>query len=759
VVAEVAVGGFAEVAGPRMYRRNAFRLTGLPTDAGPRAVRQRRQRVMPALEAGADVDLGHRLPVGPGEVRAAFDLILGDPRRRLMDELFWLWDTPEAACGCPRTLHRDHDAAVTAHCAALDMELDSDGFTARQAEQAEQLWSEAARLWGRVLRRAAFWDHVRWRVTALDERQLDESVVGALRDGLPAALVRPLVELAAAKGESRLAERARAWPRAPRRAVDDQLEEAAGPLYDAVRAAVDQALGPLDEGRPEQAAAVVYERAVPELKRLEALVPHALHRRTAHVRNEAAVLLNNCATALIDRTGPAAAVNAREWLGTAGELATDPRTAEAIRRNGSTLDEIVKTFDSIRRRVAELVALGRHDLARSMLRDVRRQLKGAAGTAEIDRMLADLDRRRAPYGGGRRDAGLDAPLRRAGMTGLDEDEDELARALGLLGTGRPQPPYYGGHQGRAHRWSAWDDLLIVLEDLWERARKAVVPLLLIAALVAGAVWWRQHHGPGAHHRAATTAALFSEKIADNAPVGRCIATSAGWKGDKSAVPVVGCSRSHWGEVLGYVPLGAVPSRYPGTDQTFALTRFSCGLLLDEQGLATTYRTDFVYPGKSAWNTGGGRYENYATCVVHRADGTSLPRHRLTAPGRHRDDPSVRMDLYNPHIWNDPPVGACLADKHSVDASIHHVPAVDCDHRHWAEVMAYPVLYRHGGRWPGNNVVYAAAQKACLKIPLPKGYRMHITWPAKDWWKDDEARIYAVCAAARTDDRPYSGRLR
>jgi hypothetical protein len=756
-VAEVVTGGLPEVAGPQLYRRNAFRLTGLPTDAGPRTVRQQRQRVLPALEAGADVDLGHSLPAGPDELRAAFDLVSGDPRRRLVHELFWLWETPEAACGCPVSLHREHDAAVTAHCAALDLETGR--LTAQETARAEELWADAARLWGRVLRRAAFWEHVRRRIAALDERQLDGSVVDELREAVPGALVRPLVDLAAAKGERRLADRARSWPRVAQRTVDDQLEAAAAPGYDAVRSAVDQALDPLGKGRPEQAARVVYRRVLPELTRLEAFVPHARHRRTAAARNEAAVLLNNCATALIDSTGPAAAANARKWLGTARELATDPRTAEAIRRNGATLDEIVRTFETIRRRVAELAALGRHDLAKTVLRDVKRQLKGAAGTAEIDRMLAGLERQRppAPYDAFR---GLDGLLRGGPPGG---DDEVAARARALLRDAHPdlrrQP---GGYSrpgpGPMPGWTVWDDVLIVLEGLWDAVRKATVPLLLAAALVAGMYWLWHHHGAPAA-RGNGTVALFSERVRDNAPVGRCIATESGWKGDKSRVPVVDCGRPHWGEVLGYVSLGAVPSPYPGRDQTFALARLSCGLLLDGQGLSGRYRTDFAYPGEKDWNTGGRRYENYATCVVHRPGGKPLPHRRLTTPHPDRADPSVRMDLYAAQIWDDPPVGACVADRRSAGATPHRAPVVDCDHRHWAQIMAYPVLYRQGSRWPGDGAVYAAARTACAKVPLPKGYRMHVTWPAKGWWQEAGAQLYAVCTAARTDDLPYSGRLR
>jgi hypothetical protein len=84
---EVTAAAMREVAGPRLYRDNAFRVAGIPTTADRKTVRQWRRQVLAALEAGADVDLGHGLAVRPEEVRAAFDRLPDDPHRRLVDEL------------------------------------------------------------------------------------------------------------------------------------------------------------------------------------------------------------------------------------------------------------------------------------------------------------------------------------------------------------------------------------------------------------------------------------------------------------------------------------------------------------------------------------------------------------------------------------------------------------------------------------------------------------------------------------------------
>ncbi|WP_242606576.1 septum formation family protein [Protofrankia symbiont of Coriaria ruscifolia] len=229
------------------------------------------------------------------------------------------------------------------------------------------------------------------------------------------------------------------------------------------------------------------------------------------------------------------------------------------------------------------------------------------------------------------------------------------------------------------------------------------------------------------------------------------------------MPVVGCDQQHWGEVLGYVPLGAVPSPYPGDEQAEALTRFECGLLLAQQGLPVDqFTTSIFLAPRESWNEGGRRYENYGTCVVHRIDDQPLPRKQLTDPNRKPQDVSVQMDLYSSAISTNPPVGSCVATKQSVDTSIHAVPVVRCDRPHWAEVLGYPVLYEPDTPWPGDNVVYAAAEAACRKVAanrsLPANFRFNVNWPARDWWQDPKKRIYAVCLASRADGQQFTGGL-
>ncbi|GAA0252828.1 hypothetical protein [Cryptosporangium japonicum] len=351
---DLLLAALRESATPALYRRNTFRLTGLPTGADRRTVRERRQKVLTRLEVGADVDgaavdgaaVDGAAADGAGadrrEVARAFDLILGDPRRRLVDELFWYWDGDTTACSCPSTLHRDHDEAVLSHREVLEREARSVQLSDGERRELDEDWADAAAEWASVLRRVAFFDHVRHRIAVLDDKQLDESALDVIRDELPLVLVKPLVLLAAGSPDrpARLRAAALAWP-APRDQVLDLLEQSAEPLYDDVTAALQEARDALESNRPLAAATALSTSAVPRLARLDALAPAAEHRRTSRTRNDVAIAFNNCAVQDIDTRGAPAEQAARRWLGTAKSLATDADTRTAITRNTEYVGQVV----------------------------------------------------------------------------------------------------------------------------------------------------------------------------------------------------------------------------------------------------------------------------------------------------------------------------------------------------------------------------------------------------------------------------------
>jgi hypothetical protein len=974
-VIDPTIAALRAVAGPYLYRFNAFRITGVPTIASERTVREREQKMVAALRDGAEIDYDHRLPLDPDLIRGAFDCLLDSPPGRLVDEMFWLWDTPNAACGCPRTFHRDHDAAVAVHSAALDREVLDDDPSDDELDRLERMWSDASRLWRRVLDTPYFWEHIRHRIAVLNDSLFDRDVVDMLREEVPVALAAPLLELAVTATEEQgwLADQARAWP-APPAVIDAWLEVGAAPMYDEVAAAMKKAVWSLGTGQPERTVSAMYEQVMPLLKRLAELVPANRHQRTGNLRDEAASVFNDCVTELIERDGPDADERVREWLSMARQLAAGPHTVEAVAYNAATLDELTNAdmVDTVQTFPDEPTRAGRPDLADQSTMDDGYPADGVApGLAEVAWLLdetGDRGSRKAKRGRKASKTSMPRPIVEpsspdfADESTVDDDRssedylpvsyrlddyrredrvpagDELAgnaaeptevnwlfadsgdRGPGIAEGGRaasggslprpvvsPNPAGFGSESTVDESGSSRDylpagytrdgyppenstpvdysrddyppedytpddygpngvpldgygadgatpdgfgpgvgapegvapgmaEINWLLDETGDRgSRKAkggkgasaaslprpefepnplpttgvddqsdpssddgyttddvppgmaevnwmldeandfssgsrrrrgsgtllkrAAALLLIAGVLASGVlvFLNTVGGP-------SQAALFSELVEDNAPVGTCITTEEGWNGNKSAVPVVECDQPHWGEVLGYGGLGAVPSPYPGDEQTEALARFQCGYHLAQQGLTSgEYATSYSLPNRSAWNDGGDKkYENYGTCVLHRADDQPLPTRQLVDRNRKPEDVSVRMDLLGLTPATSAPVGTCVQTEDSVRASNRDLAVVRCGRPHWAEIVGYPVLYEPGTPWPGDNAVGAAATTACqgiaAKRALPPDYRITAVWPGQDRWNDPANRIYAACTAHRADDQLFTGGL-
>jgi hypothetical protein len=321
-----------DVAGPEMYLRNPFRVTGLPTDATSRQVRERRQLVLSALTAGAVARTGDTrlpLPVPPSadDVRAAFDR-LDKTGSRLVDELFWWWGEP-GGCGCAAEVHRSHDEAVAAHAGVLDLEKTSGGTPALRADG----WVNAARAWSEALRHEGMWAHLEHRVVALADRRLDRSTVDGLRGSIAHALLAPQVALAAAGGEpgraGKLLER---WE-FDRATLDDARNAAAAHLYDQVDQLRAELLRWLEDGRLDETANRIFKELVPAASRLNQLVPHGRFRRSAVVRNRVAVVVNNTGFALMAVPAEAAGLRVDRLLLEAQRLAVDDDTKTVVHDN------------------------------------------------------------------------------------------------------------------------------------------------------------------------------------------------------------------------------------------------------------------------------------------------------------------------------------------------------------------------------------------------------------------------------------------
>ncbi|GAA3453521.1 septum formation family protein [Dactylosporangium matsuzakiense] len=683
-----------ELAGPDLYRRNAFRITGLRTDAERRAVRDARQKLTTLLKVGADTGLDADLDTAT----AAFDLILGDPRPRLVHELFWLWDEPGATCTCTAALHRDHDAAVRAHSQVLEAEQATRLPTPLERRRLDEQWTKAGNLWHQQARRAAVWNHLRERIAALDDRQLDEADIDALRDGLPTTLVRPLIQLAAAGGgrQADLSRLAHAWP-ATTAFVADELEKAAEPLYEQIRTEVRTVSERLDAGtKPQMVVQRLRKQLMPKVERLEGLVPAAQHRRTARLRNEVATAFNNCAVRLIDSLGAASDKDARSWLKQARKLVSDPNTEAKIDDNLAYL--------------ADLVAAQRLTPAPGK-RGPQRRADDAERINELLRLVEEMEQRRR----------------------VQPRPPQVPRS-------RPARPYT--YRRRRPNYGRY---------VW---------LVLIAAFIGWAVY-QCDSSSGDDAGGQSTVSVGADTIAGNAPAGTCLLSRKDWRSRSGALTSTPCDREHRAEVLGYVPLGE-PGPYPGDEVLAQTTQFECSFLLAGNGLsASEYAADGGYTGEATWNTGGRAAENYATCLVGRPGDKPMPTRSIVDPLRtSQTGLTLPASMFAFDVALDPPPGSCIADKASYDKNDGSADFVRCGQPHWGEILGYPVLYEPDVAWPGDRAVSAAADAACRALydkrrPGP-AYQYLARPPGSGYWSQNTRAKYTVCVLAKVGDQPWSG---
>src|SRR5258708_25424155 len=84
-----------DAANKDLFRKNAFRITGLSVDATTREVAKHAEKLKMLVELGQDPHTPNAaLPMKPppslDEIRDAFQK-LRDPVQRLLDEFFWFW--------------------------------------------------------------------------------------------------------------------------------------------------------------------------------------------------------------------------------------------------------------------------------------------------------------------------------------------------------------------------------------------------------------------------------------------------------------------------------------------------------------------------------------------------------------------------------------------------------------------------------------------------------------------------------------------
>jgi hypothetical protein len=277
--------------------------------------------------------------------------------------------------------------------------------------------------------------------------------------------------------------------------------------------------------------------------------------------------------------------------------------------------------------------------------------------------------------------------------------------------------------------------------------------LIVLALIGLGVW---HWWPRKVN-------VYNEKIAANAPAGTCLGKQADdWLSKPTKLRGVDCDKQHWGEVLAYVRISKTPAPYPGDAQTTALADFQCGEALAQQHLnPAVYDVNTILAPAQYWNTGKNqsKYENYASCVIHRHDNLDIPPGGVAKPSLPNVPRPVSMNLFATDIAQNAPVGACVRDP-IPDELTKPVAIVRCTEWHWAQIVGYPTLYRSGQPWPGDDAVIAQAQQTCKReIPSLPGFTTWAGSPDASWWSEPKQVKYAYCLVHRVDDKPFKGALK
>jgi len=231
-----------ELATPHIYRRNLFRVLGLPINATPKDVQrqQSRRKMQEKLGLTSSNGFAGHLALDPPpteeDIRNAIER-LHRPVDRLLDEIFWFWPTKGDASSDPalKALEEGdikraadiwmplakidgeghiatHNLAVLNHLIALDYEgrTATSGLTKKDQKRLADLWRRGFACWKTVFEGENFWSVVKRRVRDLDDIQLTTGFVRRVRSTLPTALLLVNAKLAydaAERGDSNLAQR------------------------------------------------------------------------------------------------------------------------------------------------------------------------------------------------------------------------------------------------------------------------------------------------------------------------------------------------------------------------------------------------------------------------------------------------------------------------------------------------------------------------------------------------------------------------
>ena len=210
-----------------LFRKNAFRITGLPVDATPREASRHVDELKMQVELGK---IPHRqgtaYPLNPppslDDIREAIQKIR-DPEQRLIDEFFWFWPgdfgdsksdpaLQALAKGDTKTANEiwqarindesygivaKHNLAVAYLMVSVELEYLAIAHTVSEdrLQKITDSWKSAIRKWSRIAEDDELWEKVADRIRQLNEANLPTGFARRMRASFPEAFHNINVEL------------------------------------------------------------------------------------------------------------------------------------------------------------------------------------------------------------------------------------------------------------------------------------------------------------------------------------------------------------------------------------------------------------------------------------------------------------------------------------------------------------------------------------------------------------------------------------
>lgn len=211
-----------------LFRKNAFRITGLSVDATTREVTKHADKIKMLAELGQDAHAQNSaFPIKPSpnldDIREAIQK-LKNPEKRFIDEFFWFWpeefgqghSDPAIQALIKGDLSSaidiwsakeesatdgvvaSHNLALVFHVTALDWENYSvkNEVEGERRQKISDYWKGAFSRWERLATDEAFWEKVTARIRQLNEPNLPTGFARRMRATLPEALDKINAELA-----------------------------------------------------------------------------------------------------------------------------------------------------------------------------------------------------------------------------------------------------------------------------------------------------------------------------------------------------------------------------------------------------------------------------------------------------------------------------------------------------------------------------------------------------------------------------------